>query len=218
MQVLGDWLLTPERVAVHLPTATAVAADLHLGYAQARLRRGEAVPVRPLSDLLASLARVGARRLIIAGDLFEEGRFAAELAEEFRSYLNISSLKLVGIVPGNHDRGLSGDWPLCPAGFALGEWQIVHGDGKLPAGPVVFGHVHPCLRWGGQTAPCFLVSPRRLVLPAFSTDAAGVNVLGDARWRAYQCCAVVGDRVLDFGVLGEMRRQLRGKQKGRHGR
>ena len=41
-----DWLLTPARVAIHTPTRTAVLADLHLGYAEARHRTGEAVPLR----------------------------------------------------------------------------------------------------------------------------------------------------------------------------
>src|SRR5436309_2915696 len=30
MRVNKDWLLTPQRAALHLPTATAVIADLHL--------------------------------------------------------------------------------------------------------------------------------------------------------------------------------------------
>ena len=36
MRVFTDWELTPDRAAVHLPTRTAVVADLHLGYAEAR--------------------------------------------------------------------------------------------------------------------------------------------------------------------------------------
>jgi metallophosphoesterase superfamily enzyme len=75
-------------------------------------------------------------------------------------------------------------------------------------GSVVHGHIHPCLRWGGQAAPCYLLTSDRLVLPAFSTDAAGVNVLGDRRWSKYQCQAIVGGEVLDFGRVGEMRRRL----------
>ena len=39
-----NWLLTPERAAIHLPTATAVLADLHLGYNEVRCGTGEAVP------------------------------------------------------------------------------------------------------------------------------------------------------------------------------
>ena len=76
MIVHSDWLLTPQRVAVHVPTRTAVVADLHLGYDQARQRRGEAVPLTGLDDLLHALAvvvpRAGVRRLVIAGDLFED--------------------------------------------------------------------------------------------------------------------------------------------------
>ena len=77
MSVQGDWLLTPTRVAVHLPTATAVLSDLHLGYAEARRGNGDAVPVADLEDILAPLqailSRLAVRRLVIAGDLFEAG-------------------------------------------------------------------------------------------------------------------------------------------------
>jgi metallophosphoesterase superfamily enzyme len=75
----------------------------------------------------------------------------------------------------------------------------------MPPGRVVQGHEHPWLRWRrGVEGPCFLVSANRLVLPALSKDAAGVNVLGDARWRGYRCHAIAADQVLDFGPLGEL--------------
>jgi putative SbcD/Mre11-related phosphoesterase len=211
MLVHGDWLLTPERVAVHLPTTTAVAADLHLGYDRARQRRGEAVPLAGLDDLLAALARLaarhGLRRLVIAGDLFEDAAGRALLPDLLR-WLAGRNLELGGIVPGNHDRGLLGaasDLPLRPEGVALGDWLVVHGDGALPAGPLIMGHFHPCLRWGRHVAaPCYLVGPERIVLPAFSADAAGANVLADSRWHEYRCVAVAGDRVLDFGPVGRL--------------
>jgi putative SbcD/Mre11-related phosphoesterase len=211
MLVHNDWLLTPERTAVHMPTATAVIADLHLGYDQARRRSGEAVPRFDLDDTVAALQAVamrhGVRRLIIAGDLLEDGR-CAERAKEFLDWLRGAGLELAGIVPGNHDRGLKTgeDWlPLCPSGFDLGGWRVVHGDGKLPRGRVVHGHLHPCLRLDGRvSAPCYLVGPSRLILPAFSSDAAGVNVLGDRRWRSFRCCVVGGRRVLDVGRLGAL--------------
>src|SRR5262249_16265008 len=72
-------------VAVHTPTATAVVADLHLGYHAARRRRGEAVPVPALGDVLAPLAAVlrrrSLRRIVVAGALFEDGVVEAVLAE-----------------------------------------------------------------------------------------------------------------------------------------
>jgi putative SbcD/Mre11-related phosphoesterase len=212
MLVHSDWLLTAERVAVHLPTRTAVAADLHLGYDRARQRRGEAVPLAGLDDLLHALARLvprhGLRRLVIAGDLFEDAAGLA-LVPDLLRWLAGRGLELAGVVPGNHDRGLARAepaLPLYPDGLLVGEWLVVHGDGKLPTGRLVMGHVHPCLRWSGRlAAPCYLVGHERIVLPAFSEDAAGVNVLGARQWGALRCAAVVGDAVLDFGEVSRLR-------------
>jgi putative SbcD/Mre11-related phosphoesterase len=216
MRVLNDWLLTPGRVAIHLPTATAVVADLHLGYAQARQRRGEAVPVLPLEQQLAPLAAVmtreDVRRLVIAGDLLEDGRAGQKVREEFIAgllhWLAKSGLDLVAVVPGNHDHGLEGSTslPVYPGGFELGGWQVIHGDGEPACGRVVQGHEHPWLRWSNQlSAPCYLVEEQRLVLPAFSLDAAGGNVLSGQRWDSCCCYVIAGDRVLDFGPVGKLR-------------
>jgi uncharacterized protein len=217
MLVHSEWLLTAERVAVHVPTRTAVAADLHLGYDQARQRRGDAVPITGLDDLLRALAGLtaahGLRRLVIAGDLFEDAAGRA-LVPELLRWLGGHGLELAGVVPGNHDRGLvraDSGLPVRPDGVRLGEWLVVHGDGALPPGRLVLGHFHPCLRWGrGVAAPCYLVGDGRIVLPAFSPDAAGVDVLGGRRWREYRCAVIAGAEVLDFGEvaqLAEMRRR-----------
>src|SRR5262249_23658720 len=110
MRVLDDWLLTCERAAVHLPSQTAVLADLHLGYDAVRRRGGEAVPLRDLggrlSALGAALKRAGARRLVVAGDLLEDGRggLAGELVAGFLAWLAAEGIELAGVVPGNHDR------------------------------------------------------------------------------------------------------------------
>jgi hypothetical protein len=56
-------------------------------------------------------------------------------------------------------------------------------------------------------APCYLVGAARLVLPAFSADAAGVNVLRARRWRPYRCCVIAGDCVVDLGELATFRRR-----------
>jgi metallophosphoesterase superfamily enzyme len=207
--VHDDWLLTPERAALHVPTGTAVVADLHLGYDGARRRAGEAVPSVPLPEVLAPLRRLLARhrctRLVIAGDLFEDA-WCPELARELDGWLDGMGVKLAGVVPGNHDRGLTAvaGWLLFPDGLDVGCWRIVHGDGSLPEGPVVCGHFHPWLRWGRVSAPCYLVDGDRLVLPAFSADARGVNVRGVERWRSYSCCAIAGDDVLDLGEVGAL--------------
>jgi putative SbcD/Mre11-related phosphoesterase len=213
MLVLADWLLTAERTAVHLPGGTAVVADLHLGYDEARRRAGEAVPETSVADQLDPLLRVlqrqGLRRLVIAGDLLEDGRCDKAL-DEFHRWIDASPLEMVAVVPGNHDPALqdfgSERCQLCRNGTDLGGWQVVHGDGRLPTGPIVHGHEHPRAVWTERLAgPCYLVAPERLVLPAYSAEAAGVNVLGNRRWSHYRCCVIAGDQVLDFGPVGRLR-------------
>jgi uncharacterized protein len=235
MHVQPEWLLTAQRVVVHLPTRIAVVADLHLGYAEARRRRGEAVPSESVSDILEPLRQVREQhaisRLIVAGDLLEDADCREALAA-FLHWLNQCDMELVAIVPGNHDLGLTvppsarSRLPLYPQGVMLGDWRIVHGESKLPDGPVVHGHDHPCLRWPPKSramrprftrgriarfsidAPCYLSGPQRLILPAFSKEAAGVNVLSMRRWRALHCQAITDERVLDLGEVSTLRRRL----------
>jgi putative SbcD/Mre11-related phosphoesterase len=233
MRVLNDWLLTVERVAVHLPTATAVVADLHLGYVEARRQAGEAVPDEQLDEQLAGLARMmrshGSRQLVIAGDLFEDGR-CQQASKGFRNWLARTGIGLKAVIPGNHDAMVESSFEAGLAvhvdGFRLAGWLVVHGDGLIPAGPVVQGHEHPWLRWsppnralrprvfdrrsvaGAIDGPCYLVSRERLILPAFSRDAAGVNVLSVACRREFRCYAIAADRVLDLGEVGTLRSRL----------
>jgi metallophosphoesterase superfamily enzyme len=211
MTVPDDWLLTTARTAIHRPTGTAVLSDLHLGYAEARRRAGEAVPSVDLDETLAPLAtvlgRLGVCRLVIAGDLFEAG-FQEDLSARLLEWLERKEIELLAIIPGNHDRDLKpgrGGLPVCPGPLLLGSWHVVHGD-SLPAGPVVHGHFHPCLRLQGmrQAAPCYLASKQRLILPAYSVEAAGVNVLGRSEWDGFHCHVIAGDRILDFGDLASL--------------
>jgi putative SbcD/Mre11-related phosphoesterase len=195
-----------------LPTATAVIADVHLGYDHARRRGGEAVPEFSLEESLSALRRLWVchpvRSLVIAGDLCEDASGIA-LLPSLRAELASAGVAVTGVVPGNHDRGLarnSHGLPLFPDGVQLGNWRVLHGDGTLPRGRVVHGHVHPCLRVrDGSRVACYLHRATRIVLPAFSADAAGVNVLRNDGCLGYRCCAIVGDRVLDFGELDALR-------------
>lgn len=211
MPILDDWTFTPERIAVHRPTATAVLADLHLGYERSRRRKGEAVPLVGLGNLTSALTSVAdqhcVRRLVVAGDVCEDTA-GFDLLAEWHAWLEEQKWELVAITSGNHDWGLekSGlDLPLRPEGITLGEWTIVHGHNDLPEGRVVQGHLHPCVRWRRElAAPCYLVTEERIVLPAFSRDAAGRNVLAVAEWKQARCLVIVGDRLLDFGEAGRI--------------
>jgi putative SbcD/Mre11-related phosphoesterase len=228
MRLLDDWLLTAGRVAIHLPTATAVAADLHLGYDRVRRRRGDALPVRTFAAELAPLRKTlqqhGVRRLIVAGDLFEDARHQREeMVEELERWLAESDIDLIAVVQGNHDQGLGKSrLPVHREAVPLGDWLVVHGDQELPSGSlsamqgissgslsgrVVQGHEHPWMRWrSGVEGPCYLAAPGHLVLPAWSPDAAGVNVLGNPRWAHHRCCVIAGEQIIDFGEVGSIRK------------
>jgi putative SbcD/Mre11-related phosphoesterase len=219
MVVVHDWILTPQRLAIHQPTRTAVAADLHLGYVEARRQSGEAVPAVPLETELEELGRAcrvhAVRRLIIAGDLVEDSRTPGIL-HEFRAWLDAMGIKRVGIVPGNHDEHVEwsaeGLFQMFLRRTDLGGWHVAHGHERMPEGRVVHGHEHPCVGvGGGWRVPCYLVAEDRVILPAYSRDAAGVNVLRVRRWAEYRCYAVAEGAVLDLGPVSGIRRGLRGR-------
>jgi putative SbcD/Mre11-related phosphoesterase len=204
-----DWLLTPQRVAIHIPTATAVAADLHLGYQEARRLCGDAVPHTDmetnLAPLFIALDRGKVKNLIIAGDLFEKA-FDPKLWQELKSRLANAHVQFLGLIPGNHDRGLekaSLDLPLLPNGHVLEGWSIHHGDGPLPQSPVVLGHLHPAVPYRGRQVPCYLLGERRLVLPAYSQDAAGFNVLTLRSGNYCRCLAIAAGKLFELQRIGQ---------------
>src|SRR6516164_3329078 len=96
MWVANCWLLTAARAAIHMPTATAVVSDLHLGYGEARRRCGEAVPCPSVAEILQPLSptvrRHGVRRLVIAGDLFE-ARASEWLVRQLLGWLESHSVE-----------------------------------------------------------------------------------------------------------------------------
>jgi putative SbcD/Mre11-related phosphoesterase len=210
VRVHGEWELTPQRVAVHQPTATAVVADLHLGYSEARRRRGDAVPASALEKALdplgSVLERYGLRRLLIAGDLFEDG-VDDKVLDRLLAWLRCRRMDWLGVVPGNHDRSLHKGVEgidVFAEGYELGKWLVLHGDGRLPARPALIGHFHPGIFLAGERWPSYFVGPRRIVIPAFSPDAKG----GASRaWRGYRCLVATGKDVLDFGLLGGQQRR-----------
>jgi len=210
-----DWILLPQRLAIHPETATAVVSDLHLGYRETRNRKGDAIPSMPLDLLLAPLieAMVQAKvcRLVVAGDLFEAAP-SPDLLNQWHEWIAKNQIELVALIPGNHDRGLAieGSIPLAWEGVRLGKWHVVHGDQKKkPQGAYVQGHEHPALRFNNLNAPCFLASSEHLSLPAYSLDAAGVNILEKSSWLRHSCAVIAGDQVLDFGVVGKLGPRIR---------
>ena len=214
LRVHDDWLLLPQRLALHEPTATAVIADVHLGYSAVRRRLGDAVPLPGVNTVLAPLVRAAANhrieRLVVAGDLFERG-VDDGLYQEFCDILGRLGVRFAGLAPGNHDRIDPQASPvlLWPTDAKLGGWHVHHGDGPTTDDRTIGGHWHPSAMVGRRKCPCFLVGPRRIILPAFSADAAGVSARGAAWSQGCRPIAVVDAGLVDLTAGGQRGRVLR---------
>lgn len=207
-----------------------VVADLHLGYEGALQQQGVSLPRFQKKHILSRLGNLLERYspdiIVVDGDFKHE--FSRNLNEEWREVLEV--LDYLGerteavMVRGNHDnylktilsrRGLE-----LHSSYPLGEYTVAHGHEPLQApGPMILGHEHPSMRLRDEVGamvslPCFVVSPRVIVLPAFSPLAYGSDVLRgpylspllDASTvkesRLYAVDEKLG--VLDFGRGGDL--------------
>ncbi len=206
------WLLTSESATYHPVERVAVIADVHLGYEWSRAAAGDSLPPHTLEDTLTRLARlldaVVIERLIVAGDLVEKAGPCVRTAADLRTLRNWLGERGVALVTihGNHDPRRGPTWPIS---IELAGWTITHGHLPISGERTMSGHLHPVIRSGSLTAPCFLVSPKRIVLPAFSPNAAGLNVI-ESRWpqawiaEGLRCVAGAGGELLDFGPLADL--------------
>lgn len=222
---IGFGVIADARRALWLPEVSAlVIADTHFGHAWVERARGQLLPLSDgdvgLRVLFELLKEYRPRELVIAGDVVHAARSIQGVGEPLLQLCRSCSdneVELV-LVQGNHDRGLTemvarlGLRVKVTSERHLGRFRIVHGDAPLAGVEgedwVVLGHEHPCvtLRGAGNRSarcPCFLVGQGILVLPAFSSRAAGCTVesgrfLGPvAASRSFDCAVVcVGTRLL----------------------
>jgi DNA ligase-associated metallophosphoesterase len=186
LDLAGEQLrLLPER-AVFWPSACAlVVADLHWGKAAAFRAAGIPIPGgatrRDLERLDSALARTGARRLVVLGDLFHAraGRVATRTLAELRRWRGQREALEIQLVRGNHDRH-AGDPPAdlrvncLDAPAFLPPFVLRHEPAVSDAGYTLAGHVHPGIVLAGrglfrERLPCFVVGARMAVLPAFGS-------------------------------------------------
>jgi DNA ligase-associated metallophosphoesterase len=198
-----DIVMAGERVALHADRAlywtrmrTLFVADVHLGKAAAFRAGGVPLPRGGTASDLARLARLieqtGATRVVVLGDFFHArtGRVDA-LDAAFTAWRTTHAKIDITLVRGNHDRH-AGDPPphwdiACVADpHALPPFIGVHHPVAPPSGYALCGHLHPGVRihgLGEQSArlPCFVVGPRRAILPAFGrfTGMAPVDFARD---------------------------------------
>ena len=181
--------------ALWLPgTRTVLIADLHLGYSWAQRRRGE---LGPLADfqardkLMRLCAELDPKHIVFLGDLVH----APRPCEPERAYIEVTLNQLVErakitAVRGNHDRAFAREFGRLAIStteaWTSGPITAIHGDrldrSPIPqSGTLILGHLHPSLSLkessgASQKLPVFLVTPRCIVLPAFSPFARGYDV------------------------------------------
>ena len=179
----GIWL--DARRALYLaPLGALVVADLHWGYAASHRAIGNLLPSWGDPQIAAALhgliADYAPREMIWLVDSLHTltGRHTAE--QFLENLATSSSAPAVTILAGNHDRR----WPrateqsLQRPGFYFHHGDAIAAD--IPANTLeLIGHHHPAVSLydGAGTRlklPALVVSPRRLILPAFSPWAAGV--------------------------------------------
>jgi DNA ligase-associated metallophosphoesterase len=189
-----------------------LVADLHLEKASWFARLGQFLPPYDSHATLTALAgeveRTGARRLFCLGDSFHD-RFGSErLPESARMLLSelTSSLEWVWIV-GNHDPGFADH---CGGRIEeeveLGGIVLRHEAARDERRPEMSGHFHPKLRLhlkGRQVSRrCFVVSPAKLILPAFGALTGGLDARHPEILRSVGSDAAalvpVSDRLLRF--------------------
>ncbi len=178
--------------AVYWPRQqTLFVADLHFGKGTVLRRSGVPVPSGSTAETLDRLWRLvqacSARRLIVLGDLFHaRGALSQAVCEQFERFLeSLGQIGLgqtaFGLVIGNHDRStgrLPSHWPveLIAPGTVWEGLTLCHEPREPGLGSrlALCGHIHPSVQVGNRREtlgrqPCFWLSQRCLVLPAFGS-------------------------------------------------
>lgn len=189
-----------------------LVADLHLEKASWFARLGQFLPPydshATLSALSAAVEQTGATRLFCLGDSFHD-RFGCDrlpaAARELLLQLT-SRLDWTWIV-GNHDPGFADHCggtladEIEMAGIVL-RHEAVRGDPR----PEMSGHYHPKLRLQLRgrhvSRRCFVMSPTKIILPAFGSLTGGLDahhpeILGSVGTNA-AALVPVSDRLLRF--------------------
>ncbi|MEP7130139.1 MAG: ligase-associated DNA damage response endonuclease PdeM [Sphingomicrobium sp.] len=189
-----------------------LVADLHLEKASWFARLGQFLPPydshATLSALAGEVERTGARRVYCLGDSFHDAFGCERLPDQARALLTELTAKLDWTwIVGNHDPGfadhcggkLAEEVEL--AGIIL-RHEAVRGDPR----PEMSGHFHPKLRVNLKgrrvSRRCFVVSPSKIILPAFGSLTGGLDahhpeILGSVGNDA-AALVPVSDRLLRF--------------------
>ena len=177
----GETLHALPSGALYWPAARLlVVSDLHLGKSERLARRGGALlppyeTRETLDRLEAEIDRAAPAHVLCLGDSFDDLAAARGLEDVARLRLaRLMAGRDWTWIEGNHDAGPVEIGGTHRAQVTLGPLTFRHiADPAEKA--EVSGHYHPKLRLKGTTRPCFLLSPDRLILPAFGLYTGGLH-------------------------------------------
>lgn len=179
------FLATPQGGLFWPARQALLVADLHLEKASWFAKAGQFLPPYDSHATLTALAEdiecTGARGLYCLGDSFHDRFGCDRLPRDARALLTelTSRLDWTWIV-GNHDPGFADH---CGGRLVdeaeLGGIVLRHEAVRSDSRPEMSGHFHPKLRLqlkGRQVSRrCFVVSPTKVILPAFGSLTGGLD-------------------------------------------
>lgn len=209
-------ILLPEAALFWPARRALLLADLHFEKASWYAGHGQMLPPYDSHATLAGIAaladRLNAREIWCLGDSFHDHNGAERLCGPARTLLADLARRLRWTwITGNHDAA-----PQIDLGADI--WTEAEVDGMVlrhaadPADPrpELSGHFHPKFRLTHRgkniSRRCFILSERKMILPAFGTLTGGLDarhpeiarVIGAAR----EAIVPLPDRLLRFPIAG----------------
>lgn len=173
-------LLTNQRALYWERERTLVLSDLHLGKAAHFRKNGIAIPAQVTHNDLFRLERLlqhyPTERLLIVGDLIHAGK-NSEIGLLYGLTQKFPATRFL-LIKGNHDRLT--DTLLQKIGIqevhkslTIGPLKFSHEPDTHSGNYSICGHIHPGVRLkmpdrSNISLPCFAVTRKTLLLPAFS--------------------------------------------------
>ena len=176
----GETLHALPSGALYWPAQSLLCvSDLHFGKSERLARHGGALlpPYETratLEKLETDIDRTTPARVVCLGDSFDDLAAADGLEEEARLRLaRLMAGRDWTWIEGNHDAGPVDIGGTHRATLTLGPLTFRHIADPAEMAEVS-GHYHPKARTKGTSRPCFLLDPRRLILPAYGTYTGGL--------------------------------------------
>jgi DNA ligase-associated metallophosphoesterase len=200
IELAGEQLaLLPQKAVLWPRERTLVVADIHFGKAASFRAHGVPVPRGTTTQNLDALDELiemyEPERIVFLGDfLHARAAHAPATQAALLAWRQRRPRLQLTLVRGNHDLR-AGD-PAARLGielvdepFLVGPFAFCHHPGLDTPGYALAGHVHPAFllasRFDALRLPCFVVGPRRMVLPSFGAFTGGHLVSPEAGEAIY---------------------------------